>query len=46
MLRERIQYLTGVVKELNKLTDQLIKFVWKITSLAGLVIFLIYSITK
>lgn len=38
--------LTEIVKELNKLADQLIKLMWKITSLAGIILFLIYSISN
>lgn len=45
-MREKIQYFTEVVKELNKLFDQLIKLAWKISSLAGVILFIIYSLTK
>ncbi len=44
-LRNRIRELTGVVRELNKLFDQLIKLAWKIASLAGVILFIIYSLT-
>jgi hypothetical protein len=45
-LRDIIREMTGVAKELNKLFDQLIKLAWKISSLAGVILFIIYSLTK
>jgi hypothetical protein len=45
-LRDRIKEWTEVVRELNKLFDQLIKLAWKISSLGGVILFIIYSITK
>jgi hypothetical protein len=45
-LRDRIKEMTEVVRELNKLFDQLIKLAWKISSLAGVILFIIYSLTK
>lgn len=44
-LRNKIKELTRVVRELNKLFDQLIKLAWKIASLAGVILFIIYSLT-
>ena len=41
----KIKELTRVVRELNKLFDQLIKLAWKIASLAGVILFIIYSLT-
>ncbi len=45
-MRDIIREMTGVAKELNKLFDQLIKLAWKISSLAGVILFIIYSLTK
>ncbi len=45
-LKDFIRELTEVVRELNKLMDQLIRLAWKISSLAGVILFLIYSLTK
>ena len=45
-MRDIIREMTGVIKELNKLFDQLIKLAWKISSLAGVILFIIYSLTK
>lgn len=45
-MRDIIREMTGVAKELNKLFDQLIKLAWKISSLAGVIFFIIYSLTK
>lgn len=44
-MRNKIKELTRVVRELNKLFDQLIKLAWKIASLAGVILFIIYSLT-
>ncbi len=44
-MRDKIREMTEVVRELNKLLDQLIKIAWKVSSLAGVVLFIIYSIT-
>ena len=41
-----IREMTEVVRELNKLFDQLIKLTWKISSLAGVILFIIYSIKQ
>ena len=45
-MRDKIREMTEVVRELNKLFDQLIKLAWKISSLAGVILFIIYSLTK
>ena len=45
-LRDKIKEMTEIIKELNKLFDQLIKLSWKISSLAGVILFIIYSLTK
>lgn len=45
-MRDIIREMTEVVKELNKLFDQLIKLTWKISSLAGVILFIIYSIKQ
>jgi hypothetical protein len=45
-LRDFIREMTEVARELNKLFDQLIKLTWKISSLAGVILFIIYSLTK
>jgi hypothetical protein len=45
-LRDFIEEMTEVVRELNKLFDQLIKLAWKISSLGGVILFIIYSLTK
>lgn len=45
-MRNKIKKLTEVVKELNKLLDQLIKLSWKVSALAGVILFIIYSLTK
>lgn len=45
-MRDIIREMTEVAKELNKLLDQLIKLAWKISSLAGVILFIIYSLTK
>lgn len=45
-MRDKIREMTEIVRELNKLFDQLIKLSWKISSLAGVILFIIYSITK
>lgn len=45
-MRNKIKGLTEVVKELNKLFDQLIKLAWKVSALAGVILFIIYSLTK
>ena len=36
-MRNKIKELTEVVKELNKLFDQLIKLAWKVSALAGVI---------
>ncbi len=45
-MKDFIKELTEITKELNKLFDQLIKLSWKISSLAGVILFIIYSLTK
>ena len=45
-MRDKIKEMTEIIKELNKLFDQLIKLSWKISSLAGVILFIIYSLTK
>lgn len=45
-MRDRIRELTEIARELNKLLDQLIKLTWKISSLAGVILFIIYSIRQ
>lgn len=45
-MRDIIKEMTEVAKELNKLFDQLIKLAWKISSLAAVILFIIYSLTK
>lgn len=45
-MRDIIKEMTEAVRELNKLFDQLIQLAWKISSLAGVILFLIYSLTK
>lgn len=45
-MRDKIKEITEVVRELNKLFDQLIKLAWKVSSLAGVILFIIYSLTK
>lgn len=45
-MRDIIREMTETVKELNKLLDQLIKLAWKISALAGVILFIIYSLTK
>jgi hypothetical protein len=45
-LRDIIREMTEAARELNQLFDQLIKLAWKISSLAGVILFIIYSITK
>lgn len=45
-MRDIIREMTDVVRELNKLFDQLIKLTWKISSLAGVILFIIYSIKQ
>ena len=45
-MRDKIKEMTEIAKELNKLLDQLIKLAWKISSLVGVILFIIYSLTK
>lgn len=45
-MRDIIREMTEVVRELNKLFDQLIRLAWKISSLAGVILFIIYSIKQ
>jgi hypothetical protein len=45
-LGDIIRKMTEAARELNQLFDQLIKLAWKISSLAGVILFIIYSITK
>lgn len=45
-MRDIIREMTEVVRELNKLFDQLIRLTWKISSLAGVILFIIYSIKQ
>lgn len=43
-MRDTIRKMTEAVRELNKLLDELIKLAWKISSLVGVILFLIYSL--
>lgn len=43
-MRDLIKEMTEIAKELNKLLDQLIKLSWKISSLVGVILFIIYSL--
>ena len=36
--------MTEAARELNKLLDELIKLAWKISSLAGVILFLLHSL--
>lgn len=45
-MREKIRKMTDVVRELNKLFDQLIKLSWKVSSLLGVILFIIYCLSK
>jgi hypothetical protein len=43
-LRDKIRRMTEAARELNKLLDELVKLAWKISSLAGVILFLIHSL--
>lgn len=45
-MRDLIKEMTEIAKELNKLLDQLIKLAWKISSLVGVILFIIYSLKQ
>lgn len=42
-MKEKIREAIEIVKELEKLVDQLIKLVWKVSSLIGIILFILYS---
>lgn len=44
-MRDSVKKLTEIVKELGKLSDQLIKLLWKVATIISLILFILHEIS-